>query len=220
MIVRTYEEFVCALDELGFLLFDGGSTGFLKLSDITDPEVWFHGGADDPWDWRKRLCESRDGVYARVLGGQTFLISWKWYPRFLAAYRCCEDMEDRYEAGQVSAAVWRMRNLFEEKRSLAKHELTKQFTKGEVAKGLQILQREMHITISGEVQKLSADFKPVGWPSMEFTCVEDWAADALAEAETLDAGEMRRAIRRRAGELSPAADKEALNRLFEEWGVD
>ena len=219
MRVRTYEEFLGVLNGLGFLLFGGGSTGMLKLSDITDPGAWFQGGADDPWDWRNRLCENRDGVYARALGGQPFLISWEWYPKFLAAYRQCEDLEDRYEAGEVSGAVWRMYQLFEEEHALARHELTKHFSKAEVAKGLNLLQREMYITISGEVQKLSADFRPVGWPSMEYTRVEDWAADALAEAEELDGREMRREIRRRAGEISPGADREALNRLFEEWSV-
>lgn len=220
MTVKTYREFLAALDELGFLLFGGGSTGMLKLSDITEPEAWFRGGEDDPWHWREMLCERKDGVYARVLGGQTFLISWKWYPAFLAAYRDCDTLDERYEAGMVSAAVWRMRNLFEENHALAKHELSARFTKSEVTKGLNVLQREMYITISGEVQKLSVDFRPVGWPSMEFTRVEDWAADALAESEKLNPKEMRKAIRRRAGEISPQADKEALNRLFEEWGVE
>ena len=219
MTVRTYDEFLRTLDELGFLLFGGGSTGMLKLSDITEPAAWFGGGDTDPWGWRNRLCERRDGVYARVLGGQTFLISWKWYPRFLAAYRCCEDLESRYEAGTVGGAVWRMYGLFEERHALAKHELSARFTRAEVTKGLNALQREMYITISGEVQKLSADFRPVGWPSMEFTRVEDWAADSLAEAEKLDGAAARREIRRRAGEISPRAEKEALNRLFEEWSV-
>lgn len=218
MTVRTYGEFLAALDELGFLLFGGGSTGMLKLSDITDPGAWFQGGENDPWGWRNRLCEEKDGVYARVLGGQTFLISWKWYPAFLAAYRSCDEIRDRYEAGEVGGSVMRMYELFEEKHALAKHELTARFTKSEVTKGLHDLQRRMYITISGEVQKLSADFRPIGWPSMEFTRVEDWAADALAESEKMDGREMRRAIRRRAGEISPDADEAALDRLFEEWG--
>ena len=220
MIVRTYGEFLGALDELGFLLFAGGSTGMLKLQDITEREAWFQGGENDPWGWRNRLCEEKDGVYARVLGGQTFLISWKWYPRFLAAYRACDTFEERYEAGEISGAVWRMHELFEEKHSLAKHDLTKRFTKSEVTKGLGVLQREMYITISGEVQKLSVDFRPVGWPSMEFTRVEDWAEEALKEAEELDGVQARREIRARAGEISPEAGKEALNRLFEEWSVE
>jgi len=220
MIVRTYEEFLSALDELGFLLFGGGSTGMLKLSDITEPGAWFQGGEDDPWGWRKRLCEEKDGVYTRLLGGQTFLISWKWYPRFLAAYREIDTFEERYEAGEVSGAVWRMYELFEEKQTLAKHELTKRFTKSEVTKGLEILQREMYVTMSGEVQKLSVDFRPVGWPSMEFTRVADWAAEALEESEALDGVQARREIRQRAGEISPGAEKGALDRLFGEWSVE
>ena len=218
MTVRTYDEFLRALDELDFLLFGGRSTGMLTLSDITEPQAWFQGGENDPWGWRNRLCENKDGVYARVLGGQTFLISWKWYPAFLAAYRGCDEIRDRYEAGEISGSVMRMYELFEEEHALAKHELSARFSKSEVTKGLGILQRQMHITISGEVQKLSVDFRPVGWPSMEFTRVEDWAPEALAESEKLDGREMRRAIRRRAGEISPKAEKQALDRLFEEWG--
>ena len=220
MTVRTYEEFLGALNELGFLLFGGNSTGMLKLSDITEPGAWFQGGADDPWGWRNRLCEEKDGVYARVLGGQTFLISWKWYPRFLAAYREIDTLEERYEAGEIGGAVWRMYELFEEKQTLAKHELTKRFTKAEVTKGLEALQREMYITISGEVQKLSVDFRPIGWQSMEYTRVEDWAGAALRESEELDGKKARKEIRIRAGEISPGAGKEALNRLFEEWSVE
>ena len=219
MTVRTYDEFLGALNELGFLLFAGNSTGMLKLSDITGPGAWFQGGENDPWGWRKRLCEERDGIYARVLGGQTFLISWKWYPKFLAAYRQCETLEERYAAGGVSGAVWRMYELFEERHALARHELTGRFTRAEVTKGLNILQQEMYITISGEVQKLSVDFRPVGWPSMEFTRVEDWASEALRDSEALDGAQMRREIRIRAGEISPGAEQEALNRLFGEWSV-
>ncbi len=219
-MVRTYREFLNALDEIGFILFDGKTSGMLRLSDICDPDAWWRGGENDPWDWRKRICENRDGVYARVLGGQTFLISWKWYPKFLSAYRRADEMEERYRAGEISGATWRMYRLFEEEHALPRHELTKRFLKSEVTRGLQALQRDMYITISGEVQRLSVDFRPIGWPSMEFTRVEDWAAESLAQAEGLDPDASRREIRRRAAEISPKADKEALNRLFEEWGVD
>lgn len=213
MTVHTYAEFLSALDEMGFLLF-GGSAGLVKLSDITPPELWFHGGEDDPWGWRKRLCEERDGVYVRLLGGQTFLISWEWYPKFLAAYRTCGTIPERYESGEVNAAFWRMRNLFEERRVLGKHDLTKEFGRSPAERGLAFLQREMYITISGEVQKLSVDMKPVGWPSMEFSLVEDWAPEALSASAELDPDEMRREIRKRAGEISPDADPLALDKLF------
>lgn len=217
MIVRTYEEFAAALNELGFLLLGGGDTGLLQLSDITEPEAWFSGGEKDPWGWRNILCERNDGVYQRLLDGKMFFIAHEWYPSFLAAYRQCDDLPERYEAGVIPAAVWQMYNLFEEKRVLAKHELTREFGRSKAEKGLVFLQREMQITVSGEVQRLSAEMKPIGWPSMEFTVVEDRLGGALEASERLNSAEERRKIRRRAGEISPGADKETLNRLFEEW---
>ena len=217
MIVRTYEEFADALNETGFLLLGGGETGMLQLSDITEPDAWFSGGEKDPWGWRNILCERNDGAYQRLLDGKMFFISHAWYPSFLAAYRRCDDLEERYEAGLIPAEIHKMYRMFEEKRALAKHELTRVFGRSKAEKGLVFLQREMQITISGEVQKLSAEMKPVGWPSMEFTVVEDRLGAALEASEKLNAGEERKKIRRRAGEISPRADRATLDRLFEDW---
>ena len=213
--VKHYDEFLEALNELGFILFGGRASGMLTLGDITAPGDWFCGEPEtNPWEWRNLLCERRDGVYARMLGGQTFMVSSAWYPRFLAAYRECDSLPERYEAGLVSADVFEMYRMFEEKPFMGKHELTARFTRPRAEKALTVLQREMYITISGEVQKLSVDFKPIGWPSMEYARVDVWAADALSESEKLDCGQARREIRRRAGEISPGADEKALHKLF------
>lgn len=180
MIAKSYEEFLGALNGQGFLLFGGGRTGLMKLSDITDPAAWFSGGERDPWTWRSRLCERRDGVYARLLGGQTFLTSMAWYPRFLAAYRRCDTLPERYEAGEIGSAVWQAYELFEERGTLAKHDLT------------------------GLLGRTAAEK----------------ALAALQAAARLDGETARREIRIRAGEISPAAERTALNRLFEEWSVE
>lgn len=213
--VRHYDEFVGALNGLGFLLFGGRGSGLLTLSDVTAPGDWFTGEPEtNPWEWRRLLTERRHGAYARLLGGQTFLISNAWYPRFLAAYRTCDDLEERYAAGLVGADVMEMYRMFEEKPFMGKHELTARFTRPRAEKALAALQREMYITISGEVQRLSVDFRPVGWPSTEFARVDQWAPEALSESEGLDGAAARREIRRRAEEISPGADKRTLDKLF------
>ncbi len=216
MTVRTYEQFLSALNEMGFLLFGGQAGGLLKLGDITVPGNWHCDEAGcDPWDWKTMLAEGRDGVYTRLLGGQTFLISWEWYPLFLAAYRACDTLEARYAAGEVNAAAWKMRGMFEERPALARHELTPHFSKAEVEKGLRVLQREMYITVSGEVQKLTANMQPVGWPSMEYTRVDVWAPEALERARSLNADEARERLLKQAMKISSGADEAALRRLFE-----
>lgn len=216
MTVRTYEQFLSALNEMGFLLFGGQAGGLLKLGEITAPGSWHCDEAGcDPWDWKTMLAEGRDGVYARLLGGQTFLISWEWYPLFLAAYRTCDTLEARYEAGEVNAAAWKMHGMFEERPALARHELTPHFSKAEVEKGLRVLQREMYITVSGEVQKLTASMQPVGWPSMEYTRVDVWTPESLEQAHFLDASEARERLLKQAMKISPGADEAALRRLFE-----
>lgn len=216
MMVKRYDEFVSALDEIGFLLFGGRTSGMLTLEDMTDPAAWYCGEAEtNPWQWKTMLAERKDGVYARLLGRQTFMISNAWYPKFLAAYRTCDSMPERYAAGLVSAGLFEAYRMFEEKPTMGKHELTARLTRSRAERALSDLQREMYVTVSGEVQRVSIDFKPIGWPSTEYTRVDQWAPDALAEAETLDGEQARDAIRTRAGEISPRAEANALDRLFE-----
>lgn len=216
MTVKTYGEFVDALNEIGFILFGGRTSGMLTLEEMTDSASWYCGEAEtNPWEWRNMLPERKDGVYARLLGKQTFMISNAWYPKFLAAYRTCESLPERYEAGLVSADLFEAYRMFEEKPTMGKHELTARLTRPRAERALSDLQREMYVTVSGEVQRTSIDFRPIGWPSAEYTRVDQWAPDALAEAETLDGEQARDAIRIRAGEISPRAEANALDRLFE-----
>lgn len=220
MRVGSYEEFVEALDQLGFLLFGGEKSGLLTLSAITDPLAWHQGDERDPWGWKDRLPAGKRGAYARVLGGQAFLISPEWYPVFVAAYTPRESLAEAYECGLVDPLSYRMHQLFEERPVWARHELYSALSitakqKGKLERALNLLQQRMFITISGTSQKLSWEGRPIGWPSNEYTRVDAWAPEAwLERAMELDGEAARQSIRARAAQLSPQADPLALDQLF------
>lgn len=219
MIVETYAQFVDTLNRLGFLLLGGGkSGGLLQLCHIVPESNWFTGDERDPWHWRRRLVEERDGAYARVLGGGYLMMANSYHASFIAAYTPEEDMETRYERGEVDAVTIRMYRLFSEEPVWPRHALREKTgaqNASQLDRALRRLQEEMYITVSGESQKLSWDFKPVGWPSTEYTRLDAWAdEDILRAAAQMDGREARQRLRKQAGIISPNADARLLDRLF------
>ena len=111
MTITTYGELLSLLDDMGFIAF-GGRTGIPNLADVTRADAWHTGQDTDPWEWKRMLSERRDGIYTRVEGGQALFISYAWHPVFIAAYTPALPLEERWEMGQVSQAVWVMHRLF------------------------------------------------------------------------------------------------------------
>ena len=190
MTITTYGELLSLLDDMGFIAF-GGRTGIPNLADVTRADAWHTGQDTDPWEWKRMLSERRDGIYTRVEGGQALFISHAWHPVFIAAYTPALPLEERWEMGQVSQAVWEMHHLFLRQDTWAKHDLRASAPEKGFHGALERLMAEMEIVMSGESQRLSVDLRPVGWPSIEYMRTDVYAPEAVARAAQLDAEEAR-----------------------------
>lgn len=190
MTITTYGELLSLLDDMGFIAF-GGRTGIPNLADVTRADAWHTGQDTDPWEWKRMLSERRDGIYTRVEGGQALFISHAWHPVFIAAYTPALPLEERWEMGQVSQAVWEMHRLFLRQDTWAKHDLRARAPEKGFHGALERLMAEMEIVMSGESQRLSVDLRPVGWPSIEYMRTDVYAPEAVARAAQLDAEEAR-----------------------------
>lgn len=215
-MISSYDEFIPALKEYGFMLFLG-RTPLLKLSDLTDERGWFTGEeGSDPWEWKRMLVERRDGAYAKIRAGQNMLIAPEWHKMFIAAFSSRESLEERYESGEISAELFRLHRLFEERPVWSRHELTREtgFKKSALEKALNGLQQEMAITVSGEVQRVTDKFSPVGWRSMEYTRIDVWTPEACEEAAQMDRYEAQALILEQAMKNAPGASETAVRRFF------
>lgn len=219
-MVRDYDAFSKELRSLGFILFGGGHGHMLDLGDITDPKSWHTQAIDtDPWDWKDRLAQSREGAYMRVMDGRATLIDRAWIPVFIAAYGAQTPLEERYEAGQVDRLTFRMHELFEQRPQWPRHELTQALgidkkQKSAFARALVNLQGEMAIVISGQEQKIAMTGMPMGWPSMCYQRTDAWAEpEWLDQAEAMSRDEARLKIRERILQISPQCPPRTLERL-------
>ena len=213
-MIRTYEEFVSLLNEKGFMLFSGD--GYLSLADVTAPEAWHTGGPLDPWGWKDRLAQARDGAYAHMFAGRGGFVSRKWYPLFYVAY--WEDLDESYALGLAPRLALDMWRLFDERPVWGRHELRRALSgrfakKAEFERALRLLERTMQITISGQVQPLSANGMPMGWQAMEYARVDMYLADWLSDAEP-DAATARQIIRTHAFETWPSLSDAEFARCF------
>ena len=201
MTITTYGELLSLLDDMGFIAF-GGRTGIPNLADVTRADAWHTGQDTDPWEWKRMLSERRDGIYTRVEGGQALFISHAWHPVFIAAYTPALPLEERWEMGQVSQAVWEMHHLFLRQDTWAKHDLRASAPEKGFQGALERLMAEMEIVMSGESQRLSVDLRPVGWPSIEYMRTDVYAPEAVARAAQLDAEEARLKIITQRGKIA------------------
>ena len=220
-LLIKYEDFVEALNECGFLMFASGQ--LLSMGDMTRPEAWHTTPEDeDPWGWKDRLALSREGVYARAIGGLNSFISLKWHPRFIAAFTPPRALARRYQEGTVPPMAMKMGELFDSRLTWARHELSdalgvKRPQKGKFVGALTLLQREMAIVVSGSSQRTSDMGAPIGWPSMEYTRTDAYFPEAVAAAREQNRADSRQIIVDQALKLSPGLSGKDIARLFPDW---
>ena len=151
-----------------------------------------------------------------MFAGRGGFVSRKWYPLFYAAY--WEDLDESYALGLAPRLALDMWRLFDERPVWGRHELRRALSgrfakKAEFERALRLLERTMQITISGQVQPLSANGMPMGWQAMEYARVDMYLADWLSDAEP-DAATARQIIRTHAFETWPSLSDAEFARCF------
>lgn len=182
ILLKSYEDFLNRVNELGFMSLSNVLPGFPSLSEETLEENWHTGDTDtDPWRWKDRAAEEKRLAFGCILGGHKGFVAAHMYSAFYTAFRPEEHMEERREAGQVSQTVWQLWQLFEEKTLLNTSEIrlelgvTLKSGGSRVDKAIRELQQCYYITVAGSRRKTDKYGKPYGWPANVYDKVENWA---------------------------------------------
>lgn len=226
-MLKTYEEFIARVNDLGFFSFSGRFTdGFPMLQMETKEEQWHTGDPEtDPWQWKDRAAEEKKLAFGCILGGYKGFISQNLYPLFYAACSPSETIEERYENGELSKSVWQLYSLFTGGAVLSTADIrkalgvTQKSGAGRVDTALKLLQKEFVITVCGNRRKVSFEGLEYGWPANTYCRVEEWApADWLQGAEKLNSLEARRRILGIGCSIGNHVDRAALSKLlFGKW---
>ena len=217
-MITTYAQLLTALDAYGFLPL-GGKLPIPTLAALTPPEQWFQEKREiDPWAWRMRACSEKDAAYAHLLFGRPTLVSPAWYGVFVCAFADEESLEERYERGECDPLMRRIGRLFEERPVWARHDLLGTLGRREVKtsqfdRALTALERQMRITVSGEVQRIAQNGAPTGWPSAEYMRVDCFMPDTWPVC-TLNRAQAREKITEKALENAPQLQKRDIHRML------
>lgn len=220
--IRSYEDFIHRVDELGFLTLSSVLDRLPSLGSLTDPSAWHTGNADtDPWQWKDRAAQEKKLAYACCLGTVKGFIAPRLYPIFYAAFHPSLPMDIRWAEGsvnQTSLAVW---TLFEKERLLNTSDIRKKIgvsLKGganRVEASLDTLQGKFYLTTAGTRQKIAKSGKPYGWPATVFDRVTDWAPEAwLSDIKNWEPRGARELILDVGGAAFPSVDRKALAGLL------
>lgn len=226
-MLKTYDEFILKVNELGFLPFSGRfPEGFPLLQSETTEEQWHTGDPEtDPWQWKDRAAQDRELAFGCILGGNKGFVAKRLYPLFYAAFSPAETMDERHDYGELSQATWDLYRLFADGAELSTADVrkalgvTKSTGAGQVDTALKTLQKEYVITVCGNKRKVSFDGLEYGWPANTYCLVEHWAPSGwLDGASETDSSEARSRILDIGCSFGSHIDRAALSKqLFGKW---
>ncbi|MBS8263732.1 hypothetical protein DYI25_04650 [Mesobacillus boroniphilus] len=180
--IKTYEEAIQVIDEVGFLPLAPLVPDFPALNTITAPESWHTDTEFDPWIWRTRF--SVDGVagYGKFMKKKSILISRDFLPYFKTVLGSYETVEERYQKGTLSREALSLYRIINEEGLIDTRELRTQAGlrdkehKKVFDNALLELQGTMDIVISGIKEKINSEGDKNGWSSTAFETYDSWAS--------------------------------------------
>ena len=105
--IRTREELVELVNEIGFLPFFSGNIEGFSLEENISYDAWYQGRWSgkihwDAWDWKGQVLQKRELVYGKFFKKKTGFISLELWPDFCNYRRDGYDFEARFDDGLAS----------------------------------------------------------------------------------------------------------------------
>jgi hypothetical protein len=196
--VKTYEEAIKVIEEIGLLPLAPLIPDFPSLNSITSPDSWHSDTEFDPWIWRTRF--STDGVagYGKFIKKKSVLVSRKLLPYVKKILGFEESIAERYFNGQVSKEAFKLFEIISQEEGIdtralrIKGEFKEKDKKKIFENALLELQGTMDIVISGIQEKKNVDGEKNGWSSTAFETYDSWAIRNKIDIVELDKEEAKK----------------------------
>lgn len=180
--IKTYEEAIQVIDELGLLPLASLVPGYPSLNSITLEENWHSDTEFDPWIWRTKF--SSDGIagYGKFIKKKSILVSPKLLPYLKIILGSDESVEDRFLSGNVSREAYSLYKIIVQEEGIdtralrSKAGLKEKEKKKLFENALIDLQGTMDIVISGIQEKKNENGETNGWSSTAFETYDSWTS--------------------------------------------
>ena len=180
MLVKSYDEFLRAVNECGFITMGQNGVGMPNLNEITSRSAWYCGDPDrDPSIWKNRFARDKEGIHIQLLS-KHFMLSLEYYDVFKAIYGNKDSVEAMYSKGLLNKYAVQIEQALLDAEYIGIYDFKKLFSiksKDDLKlfkKALDDLQSAMKITISGAAKRVNKLGDTVGWNGATFSIIPLW----------------------------------------------
>lgn len=218
--VKTYEEAVQVIEEVGILPLAPLIPGFPSLSSITLAESWHTDTEYDPWLWRTKF--SVDGIagYGKFIKKKSILVSRELLPFVKRVLGSDESVEERYDNGNISKEAVELYKIISQEAGIdtrtlrGKTELKDKDKKRIFDNALLELQGSMDIVISGIQDKLNGEGEKNGWSSTAFESYDSWVIRNRIELVKIDREEAKKYLINHFQSICSAESLKKFEKIF------
>ncbi len=176
--LRSAEDLIDLVDEVGFLPFFGNHIPDFSVEDCCPRELWFSDEVDGPWEWKGPIARSGHCIYGKLFDGKAGFVSREWLPDFANFRRDGYDFDARYDDGLASRKDKGIVDMVQEHGALLSKNLKDlcNYRKGG-NKGFDTvitrLQMETYITIADFVYRKDKFGRTYGWGVAKYSTPEE-----------------------------------------------
>ncbi|MCH1624184.1 AlkZ-related protein [Ferdinandcohnia quinoae] len=218
--VKTYEEAVKVIEEIGLLPLAPLIPAFPSLNSITEQKNWHSDTEFDPWIWRTKF--SADGIagYGKFMKKKSVLVSHQLLPYVKKVLGHNGTVEERYFNGNVSREAYHIYKLISQDEGIdtralrVKAGLKEKENKKIFENALLELQGSMDIVISGIQEKRNSDGEKNGWSSTAFETYDSWTSRYHIETISLDKKEAKEFLLDHFSKISSNESVKKFEKIF------
>lgn len=218
--IRTYEEAVRVIKEVGLLPLSPLIPHYPSLDSITSKEQWYSGSVDDPWMWRARFPVDGVAAYGKFIKKKSVLISCDLLPFVWKIVGSEDTVAKRYNDGLVSREAVELFTLISEDEGIdtrvlrAKAGMKDKEKKKPFDHALLELQGSMDIVVSGTREKTNLSGEKNGWSSTSFETLAFWSKNNHVDQRKLDIDEAKQELKNHFDKICSPESMKALEKIF------
>lgn len=217
--IRTKEDLIHAVNELGFLpLFENSIPGF-SVEENVDPTVWF-GSEPGPWEWKGPVIRETGCAYGKFFEQKAVFISKEWFPDFANYRRDGYDFDARFDDGLAPFRDMELYDLLDETAPILTGDLR---DKGQYRKGgkkgfeniITRLQAQCYVLISDFKYKKDKHGRQYGWGVAEYSTPEKFMGeDFVSRVYQRPPEESYARVLAHLREMLPGVEEAALRKIL------
>ncbi|MFD0961493.1 AlkZ-related protein [Paenibacillus chungangensis] len=199
MEITTYDEFAQLVERYRIFPFAAFVPEHPALTTVTAESAWHTETETDPWLWRIRIAQEGKATYGKFFGAKAAFIQSELFPAMMTLMTGNRTAKERFEAGSMSRAAYRIYDVIRENGNVDSRSLRKEAgfgakeDKKEYDKGLNELQSGGYIVITGSARQNES------WSSMCYETSESWLRSVLEDYESLSVEDAKRRVQETLG---------------------